>query len=310
MKQCLYCYLPLAENEGEFHQKCCKKFFGQTSVPLFPSHENTLIQLANQETDNQLKIYFNLIAKTSVSKFKQFEISGEEGEYVLKFPDMDAKFLPQLEDLTLHLASIAGIKVVPHCLMRLSSGNLVSLSRRSEIVKNEKIYFQDLRQLLNLTNDELYDGSYESIIDFIQSHSVNPGLDTVNFFEILLFSFLIGNSEMHYRKFSFIHHKDMGFMLAPFYDLSTNALDYSIENIDFALNFNNKKKNIHLGDFAAVATAAKLSLKQQENILNKMKEAKSHWFEFIDISFLSQELKESYKKLITSRFLRLTKLKS
>ena len=310
MKQCLYCYLPLAEIEGEFHPKCCKKIFGQTSVPELPCHENTLIQLANQESDNQLKIYFNLVARESLSKVKKFEITGEEGEYVLKLPSIEAKFFPQIEDLSMHLASIAGINVVPHCLMRLSSGNLVSLSKRSEIVKNEKIYFKDLCQLLSLTNDEKYDGSYESIISFIQKHSINPGLDTVNFFEILLFSFLIGNTDMHLRKFSFIYHKDNGSMLAPFYDLSTNAFDHSIENIDFALNFNNKKKNIHLGDFAAVATAAKLSLKQQENILNKMKEAKSHWFEFIDISFLSQELKESYKKLITSRFLRLTKLKS
>jgi serine/threonine-protein kinase HipA len=68
---------------------------------------------------------------------------------------------------------------------------------------------------------------------------------------------------------------------------------------------NGKKKKIKRNDFISAFTTIGLEEKQQENIFKKMEKAKTSWFEFIDISFLSNDLKTAYKNLIQERFSRL-----
>jgi hypothetical protein len=48
-----------------------------------------------------------------------------------------------------------------------------------------------------------------------------------------------------------------------------------------------------------------LDTKQQENLFKKMEKAKTKWLEFIDISFLNEEMKTGYKNLILDRFNRI-----
>jgi hypothetical protein len=45
--------------------------------------------------------------------------------------------------------------------------------------------------------------------------------------------------------------------------------------------------------------------KQQENIFKKMEKAKSSWIDFIDISFLNDQMKFEYKQLLETRFKRI-----
>lgn len=48
-----------------------------------------------------------------------------------------------------------------------------------------------------------------------------------------------------------------------------------------------------------------LEEKQQKNIFKKMEKALPKWFEFIELSFLSREIKDAYVKLLGERFGRL-----
>ena len=66
-----------------------------------------------------------------------------------------------------------------------------------------------------------------------------------------------------------------------------------------------KKKKINRNDFIAAFTTLGLETKQQENIFKKMEKAKIYWLDFIEISFLSNDMKIEYKKLIQKRFDRL-----
>ena len=74
---------------------------------------------------------------------------------------------------------------------------------------------------------------------------------------------------------------------------------------DLALALNGKKKKIKYSDFVAAYTSLKLAPKQQENIFKKMERAKYKWIDFINISFLSDDLKDAYIALIEERFARL-----
>lgn len=314
-KRCLYCYQLLHENEIDFHGTCSKKIFGVSIPPVLPYSEKNMDDLAKSViqaqtviTGVQPKLSLHLAAAEQPSLAKKFTIVGMWGEYILKPPSPYYQQLPEVEDVTMHLASIAKISVVPHCLIRLSTGNLAYITKRIDRVKKKKVHIEDMCQLTNRLTEDKYRGSYEQVAKAILKYSINPGLDLINFFELVLFSFLTGNADMHLKNFSLIHQPEMGPVFAPAYDLVATALVNPADEEDLALTLNGKKKKINLNDFIAAFSTHGLDAKQQENIFKKMAKAKKSWLEFIDLSFLSEEMKLSYKNLVHERFARLNSI--
>jgi serine/threonine-protein kinase HipA len=313
MNRCLYCYQLLDENIVDFHAVCSKKFFGQPISPELPYSEIQMEELALQVVRSQMtvtgvqpKISLDITSGQSKNEPKRFTIVGLWGAYILKPPTQQYPQLPELEDLTLHLASIAKIEVVPHSLIRLKSDKLAYITKRIDRTKKGKIHMEDMCQLTEKLTEDKYHGSYEQIAKIILKYSTNPGLDVVNFFEQVLFSFLTGNADMHLKNFSLIRKHDVGIVLSPAYDLAATILVNQTDDEDLALTLNGKKKKIHLSDFVAAFNTLKLDPKQQENIFKKMERAKDKWMEFIDISFLSDDFKVMYMHLIQERFKRIT----
>jgi len=64
------------------------------------------------------------------SEAKRFTIVGLWGDYISKPPNRNFNQLPEVEDVTTHLVAIAKIKMVPHSLIRLQSGNLAYITKR------------------------------------------------------------------------------------------------------------------------------------------------------------------------------------
>lgn len=115
MAKCLYCYKELNEGEKDFHKACSKKIFGTPSVPELPYTRENLIDLAKQVirsqttlTGVQAKLSLD-INKSGKNETERFTIVGLWGRYILK-PQTDRfAHLPELEDLTMHLAELAKI---------------------------------------------------------------------------------------------------------------------------------------------------------------------------------------------------------
>ena len=310
-KRCLYCYQLLDENETDFHSSCSKKIFGVTIPPVLPYSENNMEELAAQVIQTQAtvtgvqpKLSLHLASAEQPNLAKRFTIVGMWGEYILKPASPHYPQLP-VEDLTMHLASIAKIKVVPHSLIRLNSGNLAYITKRIDRVKQQKLQMEDMCQLTERLTEDKYLGSHEQVAKAILKFSANPGLDVINFFELVLFSFLTGNADMHLKNFSLINQPTLGPVFSPAYDLVATALVNQADDEDLALTLNGKKKKIKRNDFMSAFKIIGLEEKQQENIFKKMEKTKTSWLEFIDISFLSNDLKTAYKNLIQERFSRL-----
>ena len=311
--RCLYCYKLLEKDENDFHPSCSLKFFGQAIPPELPYGEENMEELAVQVlrsqttvTGVQAKISLHLTTGENKNEPKRFTIVGLWGGYILKPPSEHYPQLPEVEDLTMHLANLANIKVVPHSLIRLKSGDLAYITKRIDRVKKEKLPMEDMCQLTEKLTEDKYRGSYEQIAKIILKYSANPGLDLVNFFEQVLFTFLTGNADMHLKNFSLIHQQGMGHVLTPAYDMVATALVNPADDEDLALTLNARKKKIKRSDFIAAFNTLKLEAKQQENIFRKMDNAKSKWMEFIDISFINEEFKKRFKNLIEERFARIT----
>ncbi len=310
--RCLYCYQPLSESETDFHASCSRKFFGSVIPPELPYDESQMKDLALRVIQNQIavtgvqpKLSLNITNGGNKKEPKRFTIVGLWGNYILKPPAEKYPQMPEVEDLTMHLAEIAKIKTVPHTLIRLKSGQLAYITKRIDRQGKAKTHMEDMCQLTEKPTEHKYLASYEQVAKAILRYSANSGLDLVNFAEIVLCSFLTGNADMHLKNFSLIYDPVNGPVLSAAYDMLSTVLANPKDDEDLALTLNGKKKKLNRKDFETAFGNMKLDAKQQANIFLKMEKAKAKWIEFIQISFLSPDFRDKYVQLIKERFERL-----
>jgi serine/threonine-protein kinase HipA len=296
----------------DFHPDCSRKIFGTRVPPRLPYDEKQMLELGKQVikshvavTGVQPKLSLD-IEKTGrhIGKMepKRFTIVGLWGGYILKPPTSAYPQLPQLEDLTMHLAALSGIATVPHSLIRMQSGILAYITKRIDRVRSEKIHMEDMCQLTERLTENKYKGSYEQIAKAIIKYSINPGLDMIDFFEQVVFSFLTGNADMHLKNFSLIKRPGIGYMLSPAYDMIPSSLVTEGDNEELALNLNGKKRKLQKKDFDAFVIAVKLLEERSvENIYNKFRTTIPRWFDFIPVSFIDKDLQGQYISLIKER---------
>ena len=169
MGKCLYCYKKLREGDRDFHPACSQKIFGTKVPPILPYVRNQLADLAEQVIRSQTTLT-GVQAKLSLDIHKgernepeRFTIVGLWGRYILK-PQTDLyPYLPELEDLTMHLAEIVRIKVVPHSLIRFQDGELCYITRRIDRRENgTKLPMEDMCQLAERLTEYKYKGSYDT----------------------------------------------------------------------------------------------------------------------------------------------------
>ena len=139
--KCLYCYKTINSAElvtpaGQkgYHPKCSKKFFGKPTPPLLDFTEDQIPQLAEQVVKSQ-KTVTGVQPKLSLGLNNEFDaperftIVGLWGEYILKPQTETYSNLPEIEDLTMHLAEISKIETVEHSLIKLKSGQLAYITK-------------------------------------------------------------------------------------------------------------------------------------------------------------------------------------
>jgi serine/threonine-protein kinase HipA len=310
--KCLYCYKEIIEEEElhqEFHKSCSRNFFGKSNPPILEYTQGEMLQLAEKVIKSQ-KTITGVQPKLSLSSKKmtgnpaleRFTIVGLWGDYILKPQTELYVQLPENEDLTMHLASLSNIKTVNHSLIRLKSGELAYITKRIDRIKNEKLPMEDMCQLTERITEHKYKGSHEQIAKAIRKYSTNPGLDVINYFELVVFCFLTGNNDMHLKNFSLLRSKELFYHLAPAYDLVASELVVEGDDEELALTLNGKKKKLKKEDFIRAMNASGINDKSIDNVFSKFKKLSVSWHTFIDNSFLNDELKEKYNTLIDKKF--------
>lgn len=311
MKRCLYCYKPLLNNEVDFHAACSRKIFGTAVMPELPYTDDEMQDLATEIIRSQISVtgvQAKLSLAISASKPKEnkrFTIVGLWGAYILKPQTTTYAHLPEIEDLTMHLAEIAKISTVPHSLIRLKSGTLAYITKRLDRKGREKIQLEDMCQLTERLTEHKYHSSYENIAKTILRYSVNPVLDEIVFYEQIIFTFLTGNADMHLKNFSLLRTSVSGFTLMPAYDMVATILVNPADKEELALTLNGKKRKLKKSDFQKAFALNGLDEKSIERIFSKFVKAIPSWFEFIQLSFLPETMKSEYVDLITQRAKRL-----
>lgn len=303
--RCLYCYKELKAGEVDYHAACAKKMFGAAQAPLLPYDHSQIRQLAKSVIRTQTTVP-GVQAKLSMDIQKiehttRFTIVGLSGKYIVKPQTEQYAELPENEDLTMHLAEIAGIAVVPHCLARFADGRLVYLSTRIDRTKRgEKIPMEDLCQLSEQLTEYKYRGSYEQISKVLNRLSAAPMLDVVNFWQVVLFCWLTGNSDMHLKNFSLYAPKGQH-VLSPAYDLLNTLVVMPSDPEELALNLNGKKRKLTWRDWSAAMTRSGVPDKVQQNMLKRFMQVLPQWEETIRSSFLSTDMQQRYLSILHTR---------
>ena len=309
MSKCLYCYKELEDDQRDFHPQCARKFFGMREAPLLEYRHEDLDQLAEQViraqtslTGVQPKLSLNLNKHEGCSRLT---IVGLWGDYIFK-PQTDVyPQLPENEDLTMHLAEVIKIRVVPHSLIRLADGKLGYITKRIDRTKNgEKIDMEDMCQLTLHPTEYKYKGSHEQIAKVIKQHCDMPKLDLTNYMQVLLFCFVTGNNDMHLKNFS-LYRPLNGYQLSPAYDLINVAIANPEDKEELALSLSGKKSNLKLNDFLRSATTMGLEANVVLRLIDNMRKAIPKWTSLIHGSFLSEDMKDRYGQIIMSRINRL-----
>ena len=306
--KCLCCYKPLREGETDYHPACLKHFFGTTYAPELPYTRKNLEQLAKVVIENsttvtgvQEKLSLDL-QHDEYGNPARLTIVGVMGRYILKPQSERFMSLPEVEDLTMHLAEIARIPVVPHCLIRFADGELNYITRRIDRTNDgKKIAMEDCCQISGMLTEQKYQSSYEHIASIIRRCSFVAGLDVQNFWEQVIFSWIVGNADMHLKNFSLISQEPGHYRLAPAYDMVSTALVMPEDTEELALSLQGFKKKLMPFDFIHAMEDSGIATNVAIRTLSRFNKNKDKWFECIDHSFITEEQKGSFKSIIDNR---------
>lgn len=305
MSKCLYCYQELATGEVDFHKECAKKFFGTSETPALDYSRDEMDALAGQIiqskttlTGVQPKLSLHLDKHRNSQKLT---IVGLWGDYIFKPQTERFSLLPENEDLTMHLAELAKIKIVSHSLIRMKDGSLGYITRRIDRSKDgDKIAMEDMCQLTERQTEHKYKSSYEQIAKAIRKYSSNPQMDVTDFLEVVYFSWLTGNNDMHLKNFS-LYQPSGDVRLTPAYDMLNVIIANPTDDEELALTLNGKKKKLKDSDFEKTFETCGIPAKVFSNLKKKYTKLCPAFCDFIDSSFLDEQVKESYKNLLIKR---------
>jgi len=305
-KRCLYCYQ--SSTNGDFHSACSRKFFGTSEPPEFPYALHEMHELASQVVKSsvsvpgvQAKLSMDLETFRDTRKKRRLTIVGMWGRYVLKPPTESYRLLPEIEDLTMHIAEVLKVRTVPHTLIRVKSGELAYLSRRVDRVDGKKFHMEDMCQLTERLTEDKYKGSMESVGKVVKRFSDNRGFDTLEFFRLAVVSFLTGNADMHLKNFSLLHRPDGSIGLSPAYDLVATQLVLPEDPEESALTLNGKKRKFHEGDFRALARSLDIIDTVYKNTMHEFSQLLPEAIECVSRSFIDEPLREGYRQLLRER---------
>lgn len=304
-RRCLYCYQPLSDGEVDFHARCSRKIFGTSIAPILPYAREHIGELAREVirtqttlTGVQPKLSLDL-QKTKEAQGRLTIVGALGGRYILKPRTEQFPNLPEVEDLSMHLAELLKIETVPHSLIRFSDGELCYITRRIDRTPDgSKIAMEDMCQLSNRLTEDKYKGSHERIAKFIAQYSGSAGLDLVKYWEQVVFAYVIGNADMHLKNHSLYSPDNENFELTPAYDLLSTKLMMPEDTEELALTLCGKKKKLKREHFVSSMTASNLHPKVIDRIFAKYEKALPKICQLISDSFLPAEMQSRFIEII------------
>lgn len=312
---CLCCGKPIIETASEqekssqWHNRCVKRFFGTKTLPDIEVSEDVLEQLAIESTNKGLTVpgvqkKMSLHLDNSGATPRLTLVNYPTG-YILKPQTKEYPCLPEAEYLVMQMAEKAKIKTVPHALIRIKAQDnaLAYITKRIDRRDGKMLAMEDFCQLDGRLTEDKYKGSYERCAKIIRKYSSRAGLDITELFIRVVFSYIVGNSDMHLKNFSLIETDENSgsYILSDAYDMLPVNTVNPADTEQTALTMNGKKRNLHRNDFLKFADACQIDIAVAGKIIDRMKGYESEFTRETEQSYLNDELKESLIMMMKER---------
>ena len=304
-ERCLVCGTPTPDG-AVYHAACAKGLFGSEIAPSFAYSMLELNELAKQLVLSRVSVpgvqaKLSLHLERAENSVGRLTLVGLDGNYILKLPTAMYPELPESEHFAMTLARLCGIETAAFGLVRLESGARAYITRRMDREDGVK-HMVDFCQLTDRRTSRKYYGSHEQIARTIRRYASASGADVVRFFEVVMFSFIIGNSDMHMKNFSLLREHDGTWRLSPAYDLVPVKVVLPNDKDDLALAVNGKNRNLRASDFESAALTMGLTQVQYRRIVGRIaSEVGKHIDVAIERSFLSEQFADRVRNLVASR---------
>jgi serine/threonine-protein kinase HipA len=306
-KNCQICLEPLGGGVMQYHEACCRKLFGTPHPPRLPYTWEQLNKLAEKIVRQhvtvpgvQPKLSLHL-ERGEPAQDSRFTLVGLEGGYILKPPVTRFPQMPELEHLTMRIAKCFGISTAECGLIPLEDKRLAFITKRMDRNGETKLHMEDMCQLTDRMTEQKYRGSLEQIGKVILRHCSNPLFDALRLFEVTLFCFLTGNSDMHLKNFSLLYRLGGEIALSPAYDLLPTVLLLPEDTEETALTLNGRKSRLTREDFMRFAASMKLTNKQVENVYERFSRNLASALQAITKGFCNPDMKDHFKTLLQAR---------
>lgn len=316
MSRCLCCgKLLRTETEHEWHASCIKSFFGTKKLPDIDVSKEVLHQIVIDSTNKgytvpgvQKKMSLHL---TADGETPRLTLVNYPTGYILKPQTEKYTALPEMEYLVMQMAEATGIKTVPYALIRMPSqeNSFAYITKRIDRIDGKMFAMEDFCQLEERLTEDKYRGSYERCGKIVAKYSTTSGFDMTELYLRTVFSFAVGNSDMHLKNFSLIETEEGSgkYILSAAYDMLSTNVVIPADKEQLALTLNGKKQNIRRKDFLVFADTIGISERSAEKMIEKIVKLKEKYILMCRDSYMPEQMKANLENLIEQRIAVLTK---
>ncbi|MGH7564005.1 MAG: type II toxin-antitoxin system HipA family toxin [Gemmatimonadota bacterium] len=250
----------------------------------------------------------------------QLNLAGVESAstHILKFRGQDYPELVQNEWATMELARRIGLPTPT--VRQVAFQEARSFETPGLLVERfdlplageepEHVFLlEDAASVLGLTRDEKYHTSLERVLDALKSTGLHEdGFGT--FLDHVVFSWLVGNGDLHAKNISILRRfrpgslgappEPAGIEYSPLYDLVNTAV--VIRGDLFALPVNGRANNLRYRDFVSLAQRWGWQGEDATERIDRVVEGlQANLDQVLEASGLSAEIDESYRSIVRSR---------
>ena len=235
--------------------------------------------------------------------------------HILKLPSPIYPEFVENEWATMELARRVGLSVASVRRVRFQQGSKLGgpglLIERFDIPDSLKgaerlLLLEDGASLLGLSRTNKYRTSFERMTTILLSLELgSEGME--RFFDHVLFSWLVGNGDLHAKNVSVLHEIEsdqfgrspsaVGVRYSPLYDLVNTRV--VLPRDDFALSLNGKRNNLRLRDFVTLADRCGLDRTlARERVCVFGERVMAHVSDVLAVSGLSEARSKSYQTIV------------
>ena len=197
--------------------------------------------------------------------------------HILKQSHIRYKKMVVNELLCMRVAREIGIDVAESSIMNLGSGrdeDVLYVTRRFDrvmpgdsshgMVSPYRLHQEDFGQAMGINAVNKYEtvkqGYVGRMFDLVRSYSSKPVEDVLKLWDMIVFNYLIGNTDSHIKNYSLLYSAGLDqIRLAPAYDIISTKVYDGMENMAYYIGDERNIHNIGAEQFKMAADEARIS---------------------------------------------------